>query len=286
MNVTIPAAFAKQFKTKLDWELYTEPEPGCDGRSLYCPRGKGLGGSSSMNAMLYVRGRPLDYDMWEQQGATGWGWDGVKDYFLKSENREGGPSEYHAVGGELNVADENSPRAITETFLVAAEAAGIPRIDDYNGPEQDGAALVQVTQKNGKRLSTAEAFLRPAMKRPNLEVVARRPGAARGHRGRPRDRRALPPRRRDEDRPGAQGHRPLGRRVRLAADPDAVRRRAGRPPARRRRAAARRPARASARTSRTTRTCSGSGTFPAAGRSPTPSTRSTCSSGSSRRPGR
>ncbi len=171
MNVTIPAAFAKQFKTKLDWELYTDPEPGCDGRSLYCPRGKGLGGSSSMNAMLYVRGRPLDYDLWEQQGATGWGWDGVKDYFLKSENREGGPSEYHAVGGELNVADENSPRAITETFLVAAEAAGIPRIDDYNGPEQDGAALVQVTQKNGKRLSTAEAFLRPAMKRPNLEVV-------------------------------------------------------------------------------------------------------------------
>ena len=124
-----------------------------------------------MNAMLYVRGRPLDYDMWEKQGATGWGWDGVKDYFLKSENREGGPSEYHAVGGELDVADENSPRAITETFLVAAEAAGIPRIDDYNGPEQDGAALVQVTQKNGKRLSTAEAFLRPAMKRPNLEVV-------------------------------------------------------------------------------------------------------------------
>ena len=124
-----------------------------------------------MNAMLYVRGRPLDYDLWEQQGATGWGWEGVKDYFLKSENREGGPSEYHAVGGELNVADENSPRAITETFLVAAEAAGIPRIDDYNGPEQDGAALVQVTQKNGKRLSTAEAFLRPVMKRPNLEVV-------------------------------------------------------------------------------------------------------------------
>ena len=171
MNVTIPAAFAKQFRTKLDWELYTDPEPGVDGRSLYCPRGKGLGGSSSMNAMLYVRGRPLDYDLWEAQGATGWGWDGVKDYFLKSENREGGPSEYHAVGGELNVADENSPRAVTETFLAAAQAAGIPRIDDYNGPEQDGAALVQVTQKNGRRLSSSEAFLRPAMKRPNLEVV-------------------------------------------------------------------------------------------------------------------
>ncbi len=171
MNVTIPAAFAKQFKTKLDWELYTEPEPGCDGRQLYSPRGKGLGGSSSMNAMLYVRGRPLDFDLWEAQGATGWGWNGVKDYFLKSEHREGGASEYHAVGGELNVADENSPRALTETFMVAAEAAGIPRIDDYNGPEQDGVSIAQVTQKKGKRWSTAEAFLRPAMKRPNLEIV-------------------------------------------------------------------------------------------------------------------
>src|SRR3954463_1124536 len=83
-NIAIPAAFAKQFKTKLDWDLATEPEPHCDGRELYIPRGKGLGGSSSMNAMLYVRGRPLDYDLWESQGAEGWGWKDVVPYFLKS----------------------------------------------------------------------------------------------------------------------------------------------------------------------------------------------------------
>jgi choline dehydrogenase-like flavoprotein len=170
-NIMIPAAFAKQFKTKLDWELYTDPEPGCADRRLFCPRGKGLGGSSAMNAMLYVRGRPLDYALWEEQGATGWGWDDVLPYFLKAEHNERGASEFHATGGPLNVADENSPRAITHSFLAAAEAAGIPRIEDYNGPEQDGAAMVQVTQKNGRRWGTADAYLRPVMKRPNLEVV-------------------------------------------------------------------------------------------------------------------
>ncbi len=170
-NIAIPAAFAKQFKTKLDWELYSEPEPFCDGRRLFLPRGKGLGGSSSMNAMLYVRGRPLDYDLWEADGATGWGWESVRPYFLKAENNERGTSEHHAVGGPLNVADEVSPRPATASFLAAAEAAGIPRIDDYNGPEQDGASIAQVTQKKGRRWSTANAYLTPAAKRPNLEIV-------------------------------------------------------------------------------------------------------------------
>jgi choline dehydrogenase len=170
-NVMIPAAFAKQFKTKLDWDYTTEPEPGCDNRSIYVPRGKGLGGSSSMNAMLYVRGRPLDYDLWESQGCPGWGWNDVRPYFLRAENNERGASEHHAVGGPLNVADERSPRKLTGRFLAAAEAAGIPRIDDYNGPEQDGAALVQVTQKGGRRWSCADAYLRPNSGRENLEVV-------------------------------------------------------------------------------------------------------------------
>ena len=171
MNVTIPAAFAKQFKTKLDWAFSTEPEPGCDGRRLFAPRGRGLGGSSSMNAMLYVRGRPLDYDLWEAEGAAGWGWEGVRPYFLKAEHNERGASEHHAVGGPLNVMDERSPRKLTKKFLASAESAGIPYVDDYNGPEQDGCALVQVTQKGGKRWSTYEAYLRPAAKRPNLQVV-------------------------------------------------------------------------------------------------------------------
>jgi choline dehydrogenase-like flavoprotein len=167
-NVAIPAAFAKQFHTKLDWDFHTEPEPHCDGRSLYVPRGKGLGGSSGMNAMLYVRGRPLDYDAWE---VPGWGWDDVRPYFLKAEDNARGASEHHAAGGPLKVADERSPRPLTRRFLAAAEAAGIPYVDDYNGPEQDGAALVQVTQCNGKRWSTNDAYLRPARGRENLQVV-------------------------------------------------------------------------------------------------------------------
>jgi choline dehydrogenase-like flavoprotein len=170
-NISIPAAFANQFRTKLDWDYNTEPEPHCDGRSLYIPRGKGLGGSSSMNAMLYVRGRPLDYDLWAKDGCEGWGFNDVQPYFLKAENNERGASEYHAVGGPLNVADERSPRRLTARFLAAAEAAGIPRIADYNGPEQDGVSPVQVTQRNGARFSAADAYLRPNMKRPNLDVI-------------------------------------------------------------------------------------------------------------------
>jgi choline dehydrogenase-like flavoprotein len=170
-NIKIPAAFAKQFKTKLDWDLATEPEPHCDNRSLYIPRGKGLGGSSSMNAMLYVRGNPLDYDGWAAAGASGWSWDEVLPYFLRAEDNQRGASEYHATGGPLRVEDERSPRPLTGRFLAACAEAGIPRIADYNGPEQDGAALAQVTQRNGKRWSAADAYLRPALRRPNLEVV-------------------------------------------------------------------------------------------------------------------
>src|SRR5450755_5082948 len=104
-NIKIPAAFGKQFHdAKLDWDFATEPEPGCAGRRLYVPRGKSLGGSSSMNAMLYVRGRPLDYDLWESQGAAGWGWRDVLPYFLKSEDDVRGASEFHGAGGPLRVS--------------------------------------------------------------------------------------------------------------------------------------------------------------------------------------
>jgi choline dehydrogenase len=173
-NIKIPAAFAKQFHTKLDWDFSTEPEPHVDGRSLYVPRGKSLGGSSSMNAMLYVRGRPLDYDLWEAQGAAGWGWRDVLPYFLKSEDDVRGASEFHGAGGPLRVSSQRSPRAEVDGRLIAAsEAAGIPRSQDYNGPEQDGVAMFQVNQRDGRRWSAADAFLRPALKRPNLEVMTR-----------------------------------------------------------------------------------------------------------------
>ena len=116
----------------------------------------------------------------------------MRPYFLKAENNERGASEHHAVGGPLNVADERSPRRLTARFLAAAEAAGIPRIPDYNGPEQDGASPVQVTQRNGARFSAADAYLRPNMKRPNLDVITARDGARRRAVGRPSDGRAHP----------------------------------------------------------------------------------------------
>jgi len=170
LNIKIPAAFPKQFHTKLDWDFATEPEPHVDGRSLYIPRGKALGGSSSMNAMLYVRGRPLDYDGWEAQGAPGWGYRDVLPYFIKAEDNVRGASEYHGAGGPLHVSEQRSPRPMNSRFLAASEAAGIPRIADYNGPEQDGASMAQVTQLGGRRFSAADAYLRPALRRPNLEV--------------------------------------------------------------------------------------------------------------------
>jgi choline dehydrogenase-like flavoprotein len=171
VNVKIPAAFPNQFHTKMDWDYSTEPEPFVDGKRMYVPRGKSLGGSSSMNAMLYVRGRPLDFDLWAGQGAPGWSWDDVLPYFKRAENNALGASEFHGVGGPVEVAEQRSPRPISKDLLEASVAAGIPRATDYNGSEQDGVAPFQVFQKNGRRWSSADAYLRPAMKRPNLEVI-------------------------------------------------------------------------------------------------------------------
>jgi choline dehydrogenase len=170
LKIKIPAAFPEQFHSKLDWDFATEPEPHVDERSLYIPRGKVLGGSSSMNAMLYVRGRPLDYDGWEAQGAPGWGYADVLPYFIKAEDNVRGASQYHGAGGPLRVSEQRSPRPLSRRLLDASEAAGIPRIADYNGPEQDGVSMFQVTQRNGARFSAADAYLRPARTRPNLEV--------------------------------------------------------------------------------------------------------------------
>jgi choline dehydrogenase len=173
-NIKIPAAFAKQFHTRLDWDYATEPEPHVDGRSLYIPRGKGLGGCSSMNAMLYVRGRPIDYDGWAAQGAPGWGWNDVLPYFMKSEDNARGASEWHGAGGPVRVSDQRSPRPIDRALIDASVAAGIPYTPDYNGPEQDGVSMFQVTQRNGRRFSTADAYLDPVIGRENLAVATRR----------------------------------------------------------------------------------------------------------------
>ncbi|UJA22006.1 choline dehydrogenase [Thermoleophilia bacterium SCSIO 60948] len=169
-KIKIPAAFADQFETKLDWAYYTEPEPAVNRRELFIPRGKAIGGSSSMNAMLYVRGRPLDYDLWAEQGAPGWGWNDVLPYFLKSEGNVNGASEFHGADGELTVGEQRSPRPVMKHLIESCLASGVPYSTDYNGPEQDGVSMFQVTQRNGRRWSAADAFLRPATKRDNLEV--------------------------------------------------------------------------------------------------------------------
>ncbi len=125
-KIKIPAAFAEQFHTKLDWDYATEPEPHVDGRSLYVPRGKSVGGSSSMNAMLYVRGRPLDYDAWEAQGAAGWSYRDVLPYFVKSEDNARGASEYHGAGGQLRVSEQRSPRPLDRRLLAASRRGRHP----------------------------------------------------------------------------------------------------------------------------------------------------------------
>jgi choline dehydrogenase len=172
-EIHVPVTFGLLFQTKWDWDYLTDPEPGLDGRRRYLPRGKMLGGSSSMNAMIYMRGNRADYDEWEALGASGWGWDAVLPYFLRAEDNERGASELHGVGGPLTVSDGRSRHALMDAFLDAAEQAGHPRNDDFNGPEQDGVGYYQLTQRNGMRCSAAVAYLHPALQepRPNLTVL-------------------------------------------------------------------------------------------------------------------
>lgn len=169
-KIHTPVAFSKLFQTAYDWTYFTDPEPHLEGRKLYWPRGKVLGGSSSINAMIYIRGNPADYDCWRELGNEGWGYSDVLPYFKKSENQERGPSEYHGVGGPLNVADLRCINPICESFVTAAEQAGYPRNPDFNGGSQEGFGFYQVTQIGGRRHSAAAAFLKPAMARRNLTV--------------------------------------------------------------------------------------------------------------------
>lgn len=155
----------------LNWAFHTEPQPGLNHRRGYQPRGKGLGGSSSINAMIYMRGHRADYDHWAALGNPGWSYAEVLPYFKRTEHQERGADDYHGVGGELNVADLRSPQPIDEAFIAAAEQRGIRRNSDFNGAEQEGVGLYQVTQKNGERWSAAKGFLTPVLQRPNLTVI-------------------------------------------------------------------------------------------------------------------
>ena len=169
-EVHIPAAFAKLFKSPCDWAYFTEPQENLNHRQLYWPRGKMLGGSSSMNAMIYIRGHRLDYKNWHDLGNEGWSFADVLPYFKKAEHQERGASEYHGTGGPLNVADLRSVNPLSRAFVEAGKELGFKTNNDFNGVDQEGFGLYQVTQKSGKRCSTAGAYLKPALRRHNLTV--------------------------------------------------------------------------------------------------------------------
>ena len=169
--IHIPAGFVRTMNMpEVNWLFDTEPQPETGNRPIPIPRGKVLGGSSSINGMLYVRGQSLDYDGWAQAGNRGWSFDDVLPYFRKSENRENNDSAYRGTGGPLNVADMRERHELLDALINAAAERGYPRNPDYNGATQDGFGYYQVTQKNGRRNSTAIAFLDPVRKRPNLRV--------------------------------------------------------------------------------------------------------------------
>jgi choline dehydrogenase-like flavoprotein len=156
--------------SKYDWAFISDPEPGLGYRSRLLPRGRTLGGSSSVNAMVYIRGNRADYDAWAAMGFEGWGWDDVLPYFIKSEDNERGASELHGAGGPLRVSEGRARHRTCEAFIEAGAEAGLPLTEDFNGPQQDGVGWYQVTQRDGMRCSAAVAYLHPVLERPNLTV--------------------------------------------------------------------------------------------------------------------
>ncbi|RJF95638.1 GMC family oxidoreductase [Noviherbaspirillum saxi] len=172
--IHIPVGYFKTMHNPMvDWCYRTEPDEGIAGRTLQWPRGKVLGGSSSLNGLLYVRGQREDYDRWAALGNPGWSYKDVLPYFKKSEDQERGESKYHGVGGPLKVSDLRLRRRIADCFIQAAKEIGIPYNEDYNGAAQEGVAYFQQTASKGLRCSTAKAFLRPARKRRNLRTVTK-----------------------------------------------------------------------------------------------------------------
>jgi len=170
--IHIPMGLLWMMRSKaLNWNLMTKAESGLAGREMFWPRGKTLGGSSSSNAMCYIRGHATDYDNWAALGCDGWSFNDVLPYFKRSENQERGADEFHGVGGPLNVADLRSPNPLSEAFVAAGVQAGHPFNNDFNGAQQEGVGLFQVTQINGQRCSTAKGYLTPVRSRPNLTVI-------------------------------------------------------------------------------------------------------------------
>ncbi len=170
--IHIPLGFGKLLDhAKVNWRYTSEPEPELNGRRIIQPRGKVLGGSSSINGLLYVRGQHEDFDLWRQLGNTGWDFADVLPYFRRAEDQQRGADALHGAGGPLAVSDVSEPHPLCEAFISAASQAGYRRNDDFNGETQEGAGYFQLTAKNGRRWSTAVGYLRPARRRPNLKVA-------------------------------------------------------------------------------------------------------------------
>ena len=172
IHIPVGIFFMMRSKT-LNWRYRTEPQPRLHGRRLFWPRGKTLGGSSSSNAMVYTRGHRRDYDQWAELGNAGWSYDDLLPLFKRSQNQERGPSDYHGTGGPLNVADLRQRSEISQVFVRAAGEVGYPLSDDFNGAEQEGVGFYQVTQKDGRRCSSARAYLHAIRRRPNLTIITR-----------------------------------------------------------------------------------------------------------------
>src|SRR5690242_20010007 len=169
--IHIPMGFSQVYANPhVNWMYESEPEARLDGRRLYQPRGKVLGGTSSINGMVYMRGNAADYDEWRQRGCTGWDWDSVLPYFRKAEHQERGANEFHGVGGPLRVSDQPFHTELARRLVEAAIQAGLPPIEDFNDGRQEGAGYFQSTTGASRRWSTATAYLRPARNRPNLVV--------------------------------------------------------------------------------------------------------------------
>ncbi|MGA9402738.1 MAG: GMC family oxidoreductase N-terminal domain-containing protein [Haladaptatus sp.] len=169
-EVHIPAMFPHLFKSEVDWDYYTEPQPELNDRELYWPRGKTMGGSSSINAMIYIRGVPHDYDTWAERGNEGWSYDAMLEYFKRAEHFEpaDGDLDYHGTDGPLNVADPVDLHPASGQLVEAATEVGHPRNDDFNGAQQEGVGHYHLTQKDGQRCSAAKAFITPILDRDNL----------------------------------------------------------------------------------------------------------------------
>lgn len=169
--IHMPAGFTKLTSPDVNWGFETVPQSELDNRRMHYPQGRTLGGSTSINAMIYIRGHRLDYEKWQENGNEGWGYEGVLPYFRKAENNKRLVDDYHATGGPLNVAEQVQHNVLSKAFVRAAQEVGIPFNHDLNGAQQDGVSFYQVTQRNVRRESAATAYLKPFLDRPNLAII-------------------------------------------------------------------------------------------------------------------